>query len=145
MLRVKRGEGWFGDLQLSCLLQSEEEESQCGWCVVSSFASLTLRVGVLVCGFFDLAPLSRNLSFIAFLSSGWIKLGFLCFLLQRPCIGQKITFNYFLFFDKFHRHMLCADPMCRSPFFHSEESLNTDNIRWMLLWMLVGIIILCVR
>ena len=38
--------GVFGDLQLSCFLQSREEKSQCGWCVVSSFASLFLRAGV---------------------------------------------------------------------------------------------------
>ena len=34
--------GMFGDLQLSHFLQSGEEESQCGWCMVSSFVYLSL-------------------------------------------------------------------------------------------------------
>ena len=68
---------------------------------------------------FDLAQLSRNLSFIAFLSSDQIKLGFLCFLLQRLQIGWKITFNYFYFLTNFMDVdiLLCTDPMRRNPFF----------------------------
>ena len=43
--------GVFVDLRLSRFLQSGEEESQRGWCMVSSFAPpLSLRVGVLVYG-----------------------------------------------------------------------------------------------
>ena len=152
----------FGDLRLCQFLQSGEEESQSGSCMVSSFAcfspplflslslSLSLRVGVQVCGrrlpSFDLSSLSWNLSFIAFISSNRIKLCFLCFLPRRSRIGRRITFNYFnSFLINVINVSLCADPMRRSLFFHFEESLSTDNIRWMLSWTLVGIIILCVR
>ena len=92
--------------------------------------------------FFDLAPVSRNLFFIALLPSDRIKFGFL-FLPRRSRIGRKITFNYFYFLTNFIDISLRTDPMLRSPFFHFEESLSTDNIRWMLLWTLVGIIIFC--
>ena len=112
------------DLQLSCFLQSGEEDSQCGWCMVLSFAylslSLSLRAGVLVCGChlpsFDLALLLRNLSFIAFLPSNWIKLGFFHFLPWRSWICRKITFNYFYFLTNFINILLCTDPMRRSSF-----------------------------
>ena len=123
--------GVFGDLRLWRFLQSREEEIQCGWCVVSSFASLSLSLSLSLTlsqlefwsadyplPSFDLAPLSRNLSFIAFLSADRIKLGFLCFLQRRSRIGRKITFNYFNFFGtNFIEISLCADLMRRSPFF----------------------------
>ena len=113
--------GVFGDLRLCRFLQSGEEEN------------LSLRAEVLVRGCrlpsFDLAPLLINLSFIAFLFSNRIKLGFLCFLPRRPRIGRKITFNYCHFLTNFIDISLCADPMRKPPFFDFEESLSTDNIR----------------
>ena len=94
--------------------------------------------------FFWSALQSRNLSFVSFFSSDWIKLDFLCFLLQRWRIGQKITFNYFYFWQislTFHYAViLCTD----TPFYNFEESLSTDNIYWMLSWAIVAINILCV-
>ena len=59
----------------------------------------------------DLAPLSRNLSFISFFSSDRIRLGFHCFLPRRLRIGRKITFNYSYFLTNFNDIFLCAEPM----------------------------------
>ena len=61
------------------------------WFRVSPLLSLRVRVLVCGCSFpsLDLAPLSRNLSFIAFLSSDRIKLGFLCFLPRRSRIYHQ--------------------------------------------------------
>ena len=139
--------GMFGDLRLSNFLQSGEEESQYGWCVVSSFVSLSLfflRAGVscplVLSAFFWSAPLSRNLFLILFFSSDRIKLCFICFLPWRSWIGRKITFNYFYFLSNFVNILLCTNSMHRNPFFHFGESLSTYNIQWMLLWALV---ILC--
>ena len=112
---------------------------------------LSVRVGVLVSGCrppsFDLAPLSRNLSFIAFFVFRSDQIGFslLFFLPRKSRTDRKIIFNDFYFLTNFIDISLCADPMRRNPFFLFEESLSTDNIRWMLSWTLVGIIILCVR
>ena len=119
---AERG-GVFGDLRLSRFLQSGEEESQCGWCVVSSFApplSLSLRAGVLVCGCrfpsFDLAPLSRNLSFIAFLS--FDQIWFSLFFTAKVTDWSKITFYItFWFFDKFHRHFAMRWSFAQKPLF----------------------------
>ena len=150
VLSAERG-GAFGDLRLSRFLQSGEEECQCSWCVVSSFTSLSffLRAGVssllVSSAFFWSLPLSRNLFLISFFSSDQIKLSFLCFLPGSSWIDRKITSNYFYFLTNVIDISLCADPMRRSPFFHFEESLSFDNIRWILSWVLVAIIILCVR
>ena len=77
--------------------------------------SLSLRVGVLVCRCrlpsFDLPLLSRNLSFMAFLSSDRVKLGFHCFLLQRSRIGRN------WFFDKFHLHFAMRWSYAQKPLF----------------------------
>ena len=109
--------GVFGDLWFSRFLQSEEEESQCGWCVVSSFASVSvsqLEFWSADCRLSS--PLSRNLSFISFFSSDRIRLGFLWFLPRRSQIGRKITSNYFYFLTNFIYISQCADPMRRTPF-----------------------------
>ena len=129
--------GVFGDLRLGRFLQSGEEISQCRWCVVSGFVSLSLSLslwaGVLVCGC-RLPSSDRN------------KLGFLWFFTAKVTDSSKNCFKLFLFFDKFHRRFVMRWSYAQKPlFFHSEESLSTDNIRWMLSWTLVGIIILCVR
>ena len=140
--------GVFGELCLSCFLESGEEESHCGWCMVLSFTPLSLSQRV-VCLLFELAPLSRNLSFIAFFSFDQINWVFSVFLPQRSQIGWKITFNYFFFLwiSLTFRYavILCAEapfsilkkvlaPITsgdrRSPFSHFEESLGTDNIWW---------------
>ena len=62
--------GVFGDLRVSHFLQSGEEEGQCGWCAVSSFASV---------------PLSGSWS------SGWVF-----FVFNRE--GHELAENYFYLF-----------------------------------------------
>ena len=131
--------GIFDDLRLSRFLLSGEQESQWGWCMFSrkvnegdacfrvspiSFThslSLSLRAGVLVCGYhlpsFDQAPRSRNLSFIAFLSSGRIILSFLCFSSRKSRIGRKITFSYLYLFDNVHRHFGMRWSYAQKPLF----------------------------
>ena len=68
---------------------------------LSQTRSSNLRVSF---SFFDLALLLRNLSFIAFLSSVQIKLGFLCFLPQSSWLK-----NYFYFLTNFIDISLCAE------------------------------------
>ena len=72
------------------------------------------------------------------------QIGFSLFFTAKVTDWPKNYF-YFYFLTNFIDISLCADPMRTSPFFHFEEGLSTDNIRRMLPWTLVGIIILCVR
>ena len=135
MLRVRWGKG--SSVILDASLKADKRKG--GWYVVSSFTSnllLSLSVGVssllVLSAFFWSAPLSKNLFFISFFSSDWIRLGFLCFLPQRSRIGRKITFNYFSFLTNFIDISLCIILWAETPFLHFEESLSTDNIQWML-------------
>ena len=93
--------GVFGDLRLSHFLQSGEEESQCGWCIVLSFVSLFLRAGVssllVLSAFFWSAPLSRNLSFIVFFSSDWINWVFFVFYCKGHGLTEKLLLIIFIF------------------------------------------------
>ena len=140
--------GWrvFGDLRL----QGGEEERQCGWWMVSRFASLSLSQiwssGMLVsfAFYWSVSAVEKFVFYSVFVFQS-DQVVFSLFLPRRSRIDGKITFNYFYFLTNFIDISLCADPMRRSPFFQFEESLSTDNIRWMLSWTLVGIIILCVR
>ena len=132
--------GVFGDLRVSRSLQSGEEEGQCRWCVVSSFASLSqLEFWSTNCRLpsFDTCPLSRNLSFISFFSL-LIGTNWVLFLTVKVTDLSKI---FFYILTNFIDISLCAE----TPFFHFEENLSTDNIRWMLSWTLVATIILCIR
>ena len=94
--------GVFGDLRLSRFLQSGKEESQCGWCVVLSFVRppLSLRVGVssllVSSAFFWTAPLSRNLSFIAFFSSDRINWVFFVFYREGHGLAEKLLLIIFI-------------------------------------------------
>ena len=123
----------FGDLLVKRFLQSGEEESQCGWCVVSSFASVCLSVCLslslslsrssglwtVVC-LLSIWPRCREICllyhFSLLIGSNWVFFGFF-FLLGRSRIGRKITFNNFNFLTNFIDISLCADPMRRTPFF----------------------------
>ena len=129
--------GVFGDLWLSCFFQSGEEESQCEWCVVLiSPLSLFLRAGV-----------SSLLVLSAFFWSGSaveILVFYIVFLFWLDQIGFSLKVMDFHFLTNLIAISLCADPMHRGSFFYFEESLSIDNIRWMLLWVLVVIIIVCV-
>ena len=102
--------GFFGDLRVSRFLQSEEEEGQCGWCVVSSFASvsLSLSFGVLVCRpspafFWSVPAVEKFVFYIVFLF--WSdQIGFSLFFTAKVMDWPKNYFQLFLFFDQFHRH-----------------------------------------
>ena len=117
----ERGVWWF----TTWSLLSKRRRGKSIWVMRGFEFRLSLSLSLselefLVCGCrlpsFDLAPLLRNLSFIAFLSSDQIKRGFLCFLPQRSWTGRKITFNCFYFLTNFIAISLYADPMRRSPF-----------------------------
>ena len=144
--------GVFGNLRVSHFLQSGEEEGECGWCMVSSFASvcLSLSVGVLVCGllsaFFLSGPTVKKFVFYIVFLFWSDQIGFSLFFTAKVTDWPKNYFKLFLFFDKFHRHFAMHWSYEQKPlFFHFEESLSTNNIQWMLSWVLVVIIILCVQ
>ena len=92
----------FGDLRLRCFLQSR-------WCVVLSFVSLSLSPSFSVLEFlvcrchlpsFDLALLSRNLSFIAFISSeqiNWVFFG--VFYHEGHGLAKKLLLIIFIFWQ----------------------------------------------
>ena len=107
--KVNVDDAWFqvSPLSLSLSFFLSELEFLVCWCHLPSF---------------DLALLSRNLSFIGvfFLLD---QLGFLCFLSRRSRIGRKITFNYLYFLTNFIDISLCAE----TPFFHFEDSLSNDS------------------
>ena len=116
--------GVFGDLLVSRFLQSGEEKSQCGWCIVLNLASAPLSlslshsVGVLVRGlssaFFWSATLSRNLSFISFFSSDRIRLGFLSFYCEGQGLAEKLLLNIFFWqISSIFRYalILCAETL----------------------------------
>ena len=102
VMRVERRRGTFGDLQLSRFLQNGQEESQCGWCVVSSFTSLSffLRAGVssllVLSAFFLISPAVEKFVFDIVFPFWSDQIEFSLF-----WIGRKITFNYFYFLTNF--------------------------------------------
>ena len=130
--------GAFGDLRLSRFLQSDEEESQCGWCVVLSFVSLCLSVSlsfswssglrIVVC-LLLIFPRCREISFLYRFSflirSNWV---FFVFYREGHGLAEKLlliificcqilsTFRYAL--------ILCAE----TSFSHFEESLISAPI-----------------
>ena len=138
----------FVDFRVSRFLQSGEEKSQCGWCVVSSFASVSVSVSLslssglrsVVC-LLLIWPHSRYICFLRFS----LLIEFLFFYREGYGLAEKLLLIIFIFWQIpstiCYALILCAEP----PFFHFEESLNTNNIRWMLAWALIAIIILCVR
>ena len=144
--------GVFGDLRVSRFLQSGEGESQCGWCVVSSFASVSISLSQLEFWSADCRLPSFDLLrcreiYLLYLFFFWSdQIGFsLFFGREGHRLAEKLLLLIFIFWQissTFHyARILCAE----TPFFHFEESLSTDNIRWMLSWALVTIIILCIR
>ena len=116
--------GVFGDVWVSRFLQSWEEEVQCRWCVVWSFASvsLSLSVGVLGCGpssaFFWSAS-CREICLLYRISlmigSDWV---FFVFhgLSEKLLLIIIIIIIIFFFLTNFIDISLCADPMRRNPF-----------------------------
>ena len=93
--------------------------------------SLSLSSGLqaVVCLPIICLTVEKFIFYIVF-SSDRIRLGFLCFLPPRSRIGRKLLLIIFIFWQisstfRYER-ILCAE----TPFFHFEESLSTDNIRW---------------
>ena len=149
MLRVLRGEECLVIYSLVASFKAEKSKVNVNdaWFRLSPL-SLSLSLpqswssSLLVVGL-----LSRNSSFISFFSSYRIKLGFLClfFLPRRSQIGRKITFNHFNFLTNSSTFRYAPNWCSETLFLHFEESLSTDNIWWLLSWLLVAIIILSVR
>ena len=149
MLQVWRGEVCLVICDLVASFKAEKRKVNVGdaWFRVSplslsqswSFESVDVVGLLLIRPLFQEICLLYHFSFLIRSNSV-----FFVFLLQRSWIDKKITFNYCYFLTNFIYILLCADPMRRNPFLHFEESLSTNNIRWMLSWALVTIIILCV-
>ena len=116
--------GVFGDLRLSRFLQSGEEESQCGWYVVSSFVpplSLSLRVGVsslrVSSAFFCSGPAVEKFVFYSvFFCSDRINWIFFVFYRKGHGLSDKLLL-IFSFFDKFHRHFAMRGSYMQKPLF----------------------------
>ena len=150
------GEEWvFGDLQLGCLVIYD---------LVISFKAEKRKVNVDDAWLrVSLPPFSQSWSSgwrvsLAFLWSGSAvgkfvfrsdKIGFSLFLVffyrEGHGLAEKVLLIIFIFLTNFIDISLRVDSIHRSPFFHFEKSLSTDNIRWMLSWILVRILILLVR
>ena len=141
--------GVFGELWVRRFLQSGEEESQCGWYIVSSFApppslwSSSLRTVVcllLIC------PCCRETCllyrFFLLIGSNWV---FFVFYREGLGLAEKLLLIIFIFWQISSTFRYALILSAETHFFHFEESLSTDNIRWRLSWALVAIIILCVR
>ena len=138
--------GVFADLWVSCFLQSCEEESRCGFgfCLCLSL-SLSSGLQTVVCLPFDL-PCCREIClsycFSLLIRPDWV---FFVFYLEGHGLAEKLLLIIFIFWQIssafYYELTLCTE----TPFLCFEENISTDNIWWMLSWMLVAIIILCVR
>ena len=113
--------GVFGDLQLSRFLQSGEEESKCGWCVVLSFALLSLSQSwssslLVVCLLFiwlrcqEIWLLYR---FSLLIGSKWV---FFVFYREDHGLAEKLLL-IILIFDEFHRHFAMRWSYPQKPLF----------------------------
>ena len=142
--------GVFGDLLVSRFLQSGEEENQCGWCVVLSFTSLSLSwnssLRTVVCLLLICSAVEKFVFYIIFLF--WSdQIGFSLFFMVKVTDWLKNyfwLFIYLFFWQNSSTFCYALIPYREMPFFHFEESLSTNNIQGMLLWVLVAILILCV-
>ena len=150
MLRVQRGEGCSVIYELVALFKAEKRKVNVGdaWFRVSplSFPQLEFWSADPCLPSFDLSR-CREIClwyrfFVSLIGSDW---DFFVFFHEGHGLAEKLLLLIFIFWQisSTFRYalILCAE----TPFFHFEESLNTDNIRWMLSWALVAIIILCAR
>ena len=115
----------FGDLWLSHFFQSREEKSQCGWCVVSGFASFSpslffLRVSVLVCWIICLLliwlccwEICLLYNFSLLIGSNWV---FFVFYFEGHGLAKKLLLIIF-FLDKFHWHFAMHWSYVQKPLF----------------------------
>ena len=163
MLWVRREEGCSVIYELVASFKAEKRKVNVGdaWFRVSPLSlslslSVCLSLPLSLCQLefwsadrrlpsFNLSPLSRNLSFISFFSSDRLRLGFLCFLPRRSRIGWKLLLIIFIFLTNLSTFRYAPNWCSETLFLHFEESLSTDNTRWLFSWALVAIIILCVR
>ena len=131
MLQVPRGEGCLVIYELVTFFKVEKRKVNVGdaWFRVS-LLSLSLSLSV------------RVHCFSLLIWSDWV---FFVFYRGGHGLAKKLLLIIFIFWQISstfqYALILCAE----TPFFHFEESLSTDNIWWMLSWVLVAIIILCVR
>ena len=84
------------------------------------------------------------LIFIFWQISSTSKISFTYFYFLTNFINIKNFLYLFLFFDKFHQHFAMRWSYAQKPLFPFWRK-SIVNIRWMLSWALVAIIILCVR
>ena len=123
MLRALRGEGCLVIYRLIASFKEEKRKvnvDDAGFRISPSSLSLSqLEFLSADCHLpsFDLAPLSRNLSFILFSSSDQIKFGFLGFFTAKVTDCPKNYFYLFLFFDKFNRHFAMRWSYVQKPLF----------------------------
>ena len=146
--------GVFGDLRISRLLQSGEEESQCGWCVFR-VSPLSLCDCLSVCLSLSWSSGPRTVVYLLLIYPAVEKFIFyIVFLFWSDQIGfslffyckglgltEKILLIIFIFWQISSTFRYAPIRCAETPFLHFEESLTTDNIRW----AQVAIIILCVR
>ena len=137
MLRVQRGEGCSVIYDLVASFNAEKRKVNVGdaWFLVS-LLSLCLSIGVLVRGpspafFSSVTTVEKFLlyRFSLLIGSDWVL--FVCFFYREGHgLAEKLLLIVFIFLkiSSIFRYalILCAE----TPFFHFEESLSTDNIRW---------------
>ena len=159
MLRVQRGEECSVIYGLVASIKAKKKKVIVGdaWFRISPLSLFSLsQLGFWICWcrllFWSGPTVKKYIFYIVFLfwldRIGSDQIGFsLFFVFYRKChrLAEKLLLIIFIFWQISSTFccalILCAEP----PFFHFEESLSTDNIRWMLLWALVAIIIWWVR
>ena len=151
MLRVWRGEGCFVIYRLVASFKAEKRKVNMGdawfrFLPLSLSFSQSSGLWTVVC-LLLIWPRNREICLLyRFIYSDQIRLGFLWFFYcESHGLAKKILLIILIFWQISstfcYALILCAE----TPFFHFEESLSTDNIRWILSWALVTIIILCVQ
>ena len=141
MLRVQRWEGCSVVYELAASFKAENRKVNVGdaWFQVSSLSLWVLSLLVLFAFFWSVPAVEKFVSYIVFLF--WSdQIGFSLLFTAKVTDWPK---NYCYFLTNFIDIALCTNRMHKNPFLYFEESLSTDNIQWMLLWVLVAIIILC--
>ena len=159
MLQVWRGEGCLGIYSLVASFKAEKRKVNVSdaWFRVSPLSlSLSLSPPLSLVFWsadcrlpsFDLGPvsLSREICLLHHFShliwSNWV---FFVFYRIGHRMAEKSLLIIFIFWQILstfpYMLILCTE----TPSFYFEESLSNDNIRWMLSWALVALLILCVR
>ena len=153
MLRVQRGEVCLVIYRLVTSFKAEKRKVNVSdvWFWVSPLSpslclSLSWSSGLwnVVCLHLICSTVKKFAFYIVFLF--WLdQIGFsLLFYHETHWLAKKLLLIIFIFWQIsltfFYVLILCVE----THFFHFEETHTTDNIQWMLSWVLVAIIILCV-